>query len=299
MKEILLSSGYDNYLSIKNIGENDILLIENYANRKLSDVIKNLNCCFSDIYKVDIEKKQFQFVPGHRSIMLNFCEYASPNEPFTYLKNLEEMCTSLKNQPEFSNLLKELMESALRNFKKSPNNYRYSEVIQHFCTYIYIMCGRHCYETISGNLSVPAATTVLKYIQEHKVKIMEGKLRCDELKTYLQKINAPNCVWLSEDGSGIIQRVSYDVASNQLVGLLLPLDECTGMPKHSTYSAENLALIEEHMKNQVSSLVYVIMAQPVKENVPPFMLQIFGTDNSFRSSDVLNRWKYIREELDK
>lgn len=161
------------------------------------------------------------------------------------------------------------------------------------------MCGRNFYDTISGNLPIPAATTVLKYIQEHKVKIIEGKLRCDELKTYLQKINAPNCVWLSEDGSGIIQKVSYDVGSNQLVGLLLPLDECTGMPKYLTYSAENLALIEKHMKNRVSSLVYVIMAQPVKENAPPFILQLFGTDNSFRSSDVLNRWKYMQEELDK
>lgn len=41
------------------------------------------------------------------------------------------------------------------------------------------------------------------------------------------------------------------------------------------------------------------MAQPLKENIPPFCLCIFGTDNKFLASDVLRRWDFIKEELER
>lgn len=37
-------------------------------------------------------------------------------------------------------------------------------------------------------------------------------------------------VWISEDGTRITGRLQYDPGSNQIVGLLLPLDE-NGLPK--------------------------------------------------------------------
>lgn len=39
------------------------------------------------------------------------------------------------------------------------------------------------------------------------------------------------------------------------------------------------------------------MAQPLKENIPPFCLCIFGTNSEFTSNDVLNRWSFIKEQL--
>lgn len=137
------------------------------------------------------------------------------------------------------------------------------------------------------------------YIHNNKVQLKEGKLRCSELKAYLEKIRAPPCVWLSENGSGIIQKVVYDVRSNQLVGLVLPIDTCTGIPIHSTYTARSLSDIEKHMKNRSSSLVYVIMAQPVKANAPPFVLEVYGTDNKFTAINVQNRWIHTVNELEK
>lgn len=131
------------------------------------------------------------------------------------------------------------------------------------------------------------------------MKITEGQLRCEELKSYLQKIGAPLVVWLSEDGSGIVRRVVYDVSSNKLIGLTLPINELTGMPICSTYLATSISEIENHMKKQKCSLVYIVMAQPVKVKSPPFLLQIFGTDNKFSCLDVTNRWKYTLEQLEK
>lgn len=132
-----------------------------------------------------------------------------------------------------------------------------------------------------------------------KEKVIEGALRCTELKAYLEKIGASNTVWLSEDGSGIVKRAVYDVSSNQLVGLNLPLDENSGMPISSTFVARNLGDIEKHMKKPLSSLVYVVMAQPTMLDCRPFILQIFGTNNKFSRSDVLNRWTHMKIELRK
>lgn len=39
------------------------------------------------------------------------------------------------------------------------------------------------------------------------------------------------------------------------------------------------------------------MAQPIKANIPPFCLCIFGTDNKFDASDVMRRWDFVVTEL--
>lgn len=137
----------------------------------------------------------------------------------------------------------------------------------------------------------------VKYINQDKNLLTEGQLRCSELKIYLDKIGAPHTVWLSEDGSGIIQRAVYDMRSNKLVGINLPIDELTGMPIASSYFARSLSEISKHMNNRLSSLVYAVMAQPVKSKCPPFVLQLYGTDNKFTTRNVLDRWEHTINEL--
>lgn len=39
------------------------------------------------------------------------------------------------------------------------------------------------------------------------------------------------------------------------------------------------------------------MVQPLKQNIPPFCLSIFGTDNKFTANEVTLRWQYIKEKL--
>lgn len=111
--------------------------------------------------------------------------------------------------------------------------------------------------------------------------MVEGQLRCRELAEYLQKTNAPKEVWLAEDGSGIISKACFDSASNQIVGLNLPLDLKTVLPIPYTFVPESVEDIEKQMENTKPTHVYVILAQPIKENIPPFVLAIYGTDNRF------------------
>lgn len=84
-----------------------------------------------------------------------------------------------------------------------------------------------------------------------------------------------------------------------MVGLVLPTNKQTGMPIPFTYIPNSISDIEEQLKNSKATLVYVVMAQSIKENIPPFVLQIFGTDNKFVAGDVMNRWKYTEDELAK
>lgn len=139
----------------------------------------------------------------------------------------------------------------------------------------------------------------MKYIQS-KTKIQEGEIRAKELNVYLEKLKVPKRVWLSEDATGIIPGVKYDSKSNQLIGLTLPLDETTGCPNIGTYIATDKNTMKNHLENsEKSNHVYLVMAQPLKEDVPAYVLMVFGTDNRFQSIDVINRWNHIESELSK
>lgn len=137
---------------------------------------------------------------------------------------------------------------------------------------------------------------IVKYIHDHKKTIIEGNLRCEELDAYLEKVNAPKIVWLAEDATGIIQKIVYDTTTNQLIGIVLPMNE-KGMPIAFTFKAQSIDDIEQYMKKPMSTHAYLVMAQPIKPKTPPFLLQIFGTDNKFKTENVLNRWEYTKHEL--
>lgn len=138
----------------------------------------------------------------------------------------------------------------------------------------------------------------MNYIHEKKQKIIEGELRCKELAEYLRKMDAPNEVWLCEDASGIVKNVSYDSTTNQLVGIVLPLHQNTGIPIPFSFTPQSMDDIKEQIeKNPDSTLLYMVLAQPIKNNVPPFVLQVYGTDNKFNTSDVVKRWRHTKDQL--
>lgn len=139
----------------------------------------------------------------------------------------------------------------------------------------------------------------MRHIQEDKSRVIEGELRSTQLANYLEVVKSPNYVFLSEDASGVVQKVVYDAYSNQLVGLVVPLNEATGIPKAFLFEATTAEEIEKHLKMPQSTLVYIIVAQPLTAGAAPFILQIFGTNNTFNTHDVLNRWEYTLAELKK
>lgn len=140
---------------------------------------------------------------------------------------------------------------------------------------------------------------LVSYINQNKTTIIEGELRIKELNHYLECLKLEKLVWLCEDGSSIVSKVDFDPKTNQMVGLVLPFNSSTGMPITFTYLAENEDEIYKNMRSRMSSHVYLVMAQPMMIGVPPFIIQLFGTDNTFKTQNVLLRWKFIKAELER
>lgn len=71
------------------------------------------------------------------------------------------------------------------------------------------------------------------------------------------------------------------------------------MPQIMSFKAESADKMKEYLGRPLSNLVYIVVAQPLKEKTPPYILQIFGTDNKFKNTDVSKRWEHTISELKK
>jgi hypothetical protein len=130
-------------------------------------------------------------------------------------------------------------------------------------------------------------------------KIVEGQLRMSELKDFLVSNNLPLKVWISEDGTRILDKVEYDPQTNQLVGLVLPLEK-DGMPKVLSHEADCARNIESLILNKEKSKIgYIVVAQPLYRGNRSFCLSFFGTNNKFTYIDVVKRWTHIYNEAKK
>lgn len=169
-----------------------------------------------------------------------------------------------------------------------------------FAGYLKMIGGTLTSETLHANLSLcwPSCSTSNKFIKDNSPAIIEGKLRSQELLTYLQDRRLPLRVSLSEDGTRVIATRSYDPNTNQIVGIALPLND-NGMPIPFSFKARNVEEIQSYYtdSNVISSNAYVQMAQPQSRNVPPFCLLIFLTDNRFIAESVHSRWTFTANEL--
>lgn len=82
--------------------------------------------------------------------------------------------------------------------------------------------------------------------------VLEGKLRYEELLTYLKDRDFPSRVSLSEHATRIQATVCYDPKTNQMVGFSLPFDE-NELPTPFSYMARDTKEIGSHFKKSTSS----------------------------------------------
>lgn len=66
-----------------------------------------------------------------------------------------------------------------------------------------------------------------------------------------------------------------------------------------SFPATDVETIKRFVNEPKSKSVYVIIAQALDERVPPFILQIFGTNAKFDAYVITQRWQYTRLELQK
>lgn len=166
IKMILFHAGYDNLLGISALNEELIAQAEEYVNSNGKELVEKLTCCHSEEYKNSIANRTFKFLPGHKKLILMAREIAAeliaPNEEpvqsrITHIWNAMESFG-----PNVPNVLKRLIQTALKNSQVQPNLNSYSDTIKYFAIYVYLMCGRQCYDVLNSNLAMPAASTIGK-----------------------------------------------------------------------------------------------------------------------------------------
>lgn len=197
------------------------------------------------------------------------------------------------------NFLKLLYDHTVRESYKLPKGRRSVEKIKKFSTLAFIVGGRFLYEILSANLALPSPSSVNGYMQvdDCDARVFEGHLRAKELKAFLLRRHLPPYVWLSEDGTRIVDKIQYDGTTDQLIGMVLPLSQSTGMPIPNT-SETSLEYIQQTMKSsEKSKILYTAMAKPMAIGSPSFCLTAFGTNNRFTSTDVLRRIKFTKAKL--
>lgn len=170
---LLSRSGYDCILSVKQLTNEKIDELEKYIeknkNKMLCKIITDLeesNYC-DDSLSAYKEQELFEFLPGHRTILLSLRD------------NIERMQLQVLNDAsngvhkfmteevreltgEYSVILTELLKTAKNNSNKSKHAYQYNDIVRYYSTYIFLLCGRTCYETLNKNLPIPSTKTICK-----------------------------------------------------------------------------------------------------------------------------------------
>lgn len=147
-------------MSLNRLNESILDELATCINREF---IQSFECDHKKIYEeIYEEKQQFKFLPGHRVLLLEWAKKQHWGQ-----QNIASNSTSDEtiqiNHPAFSPIFRDIIRSALKNHDRPPTGHRFSALLTDFCMYIYIMAGKECYETLSGNICISKAGTMCKY----------------------------------------------------------------------------------------------------------------------------------------
>lgn len=202
-------------------------------------------------------------------------------------------------QQHFSHFLSVLLQSAETNSNRADHGKRYSSKLKLFASYLFLYGGRSLYKILSTNLknSLPSLKTVNRTVSS-QFDYKEDELRVEELSIYLRLKKYNTNIWIQEDQTRINGRIQYWIKTDQLVGFVLPLNS-NGLPKKNCFLASTASDIKNiFSKNDISTYVNVIVAQPMQENAIPFCIASYGTNNKFSAENVMHRWDFIKNSCE-
>lgn len=161
LKVVLSATGYESLQAIAELNEQKINECEEYIASHDQNVVADLNCCHSEKYK---SQNRFMFLPGHRTIL-----QILPKTVKTILsarscnRDTSSLIKSSQGRSASrSVILNELIKTSDTNSQNQKNHAKYSDTIKDFFTYIYLLSGKSCYETLNANLSIPSTKTIRK-----------------------------------------------------------------------------------------------------------------------------------------
>ncbi|CAF2142265.1 unnamed protein product [Rotaria magnacalcarata] len=100
----------------------------------------------------------------------------------------------------------------------------------------------------------------------------------------------------AEDCTATVSKIVYDTQTNTFIGFSLPLDQ-NGLPIAKSYSTDSFTCLENwYLNDPIAKSLGAHLIQPLSsslENISPYLLAVDGTNNKFKSPDVITRWGYI------
>lgn len=151
VKKVLYVCGYNTAASIRSITAANISTIEDFINENEKKTMQELVCCHAEFYK---NQNEFKLLPGHRALILELPKYLDSINEQRLNTTTPSLCHSL--------ILRKMIETSENNADKSKNRHSYENIIRYFSTYLFLSCGRSCYEFLCRNLPLPSWRTVCK-----------------------------------------------------------------------------------------------------------------------------------------
>ena len=181
--------------------------------------------------------------------------------------------------------------------RKNSQGHRHDDTIKEFAASLLCLLGNAGYELIQANLgnALPHVSTPRRLIYSNR-KITEGEFYFDELKVHLLKFNAPLYVNIQLDDTRIINKVEYDPVTNRFVGFCLPVKD--GLPVADAFVLDTFDEIKNAIDNEtVGKYAHCVVVKSIDTSVPSFVLFAMCTDSKYDHRQILQRWRYIEQQL--
>lgn len=110
-------------------------MIEEYVSKKLKHLL------VGTVYaEMEQSGEKFSFLPGHNAILSSLPACVQQFE-YSRSKKHSNLAIDVNSFP-FSFMMKEFIRTAMENYSRDSKHQKFSSVIQHFATYIYMHCGK-------------------------------------------------------------------------------------------------------------------------------------------------------------
>ncbi|KAJ8682667.1 hypothetical protein QAD02_018459 [Eretmocerus hayati] len=220
-------------------------------------------------------------------------------DPFASHPEIEEVFRGQDLAEDIRCLIDVSSDIRKQNEGREDHGNRCPRGIRLFCAFSKLSAGRLVYETLARvfRKSIPGCSTINKFIRPEGEHIIEGRMRVAQLKKFLTDRNLPLEVSLSEDACAIVNKIRYDVLTDQGVGVVLPRDR-NKMPIPGSFPAKTAPLIEKIFnEGEVSRLLDGHMVQHLADNAPSFCLLMYGTNGKYTADDVIKYSNYVSRTL--
>lgn len=104
------------------------------------------------------EEERFEFLPGHQSTLLSLrnkiecMQSQSVDQALNFVTDVDnDHVEEFIEKSKYTIILREFMKTADKNWNKPNTAQRYDDIVRYFAAYVFLLCGRTCYETLNEN----------------------------------------------------------------------------------------------------------------------------------------------------